>query len=122
MLQLSEVLSMFWMVLSVESPDGDVLFKDQFTHFLYLLQSAFLGPQNVSEAEILKDGEQEFIQNVGYYGEFCQFAFNDVMAECVGKTVLCFYYTVITIVTSFEITYIVLTCGVLWTYRMLVRD
>lgn len=83
--QLSEVFSMFWMVLSIESPDGEVIFKDHFTHFLFLLQSAFLGCRNVSEKETLVIGEKEFIHNVGYYGEFSKFAFFDVMAECVGK-------------------------------------
>jgi len=81
--ELQDVFSMFWMVLSIESPDGDVIYKNHFSHFLYLLQSAFLGPGNVSEKEALEVGEQEFIHNVGYYGEFCQFAFYDIMAECV---------------------------------------
>lgn len=83
--QLKEIFSMFWMVLSLESEDGDVIFKDQFVHFLYLLQSALLGPSNVSEKEAIIIGEKEFFHNLSYYGECGQFAFNDIMAECIGE-------------------------------------
>jgi hypothetical protein len=76
---------MFWMVLSIGSEDGEVIFQDQFVHFLYLLQSALLGAHNVCEKEATVIGEKEFIHNVGYYGECSQFAFNDIMAECIGK-------------------------------------
>ena len=80
---------MFWMVLSIGSEDGEVIFKDQFVNFLYLLQTALLGPQNVCEYEVGSIGELEFIQNVGYYGECSEFAFFDIMAECIGMFAGC---------------------------------
>lgn len=78
---------MFWMVLSIGSEDSEVVFKNEFVHFLYLLQSALLGPHNVSEYEAGSIGEIEFMNNVGYYGECNEFAFNDIMVECIGQSV-----------------------------------
>ena len=75
---------MMWMVLSIASEDGEVIFHDQFVQLVYLLQSALLGPASVDREEALREGEQEWLQNIAYYGELSQFAFNDILAECIG--------------------------------------
>lgn len=94
------------MVLSMGSEDGEVIFKDQFVHFLYLLQSALLGPRNVCAHEAGSIAELEFIQNVGYYGECSEFAFNDIMAECIGMLggwllLSCFVYFLASLLACF---------------------
>ena len=83
--QLLDVISLFWMVLSLNSENGEVIYENEFIDFIYLLQSALLGPNNVDEEEVTSEAKLEFIQIVSYYGEFSQFAFNDFMAECIGR-------------------------------------
>ena len=82
--QLREVFSMFWILLMMDSVDGEVLYKDQFVNFLLLLQTALLGQQHVDTEETALYAENEYIQNIGYYGEITEFAFMDIMAECIG--------------------------------------